>query len=248
MTKVRRNPISLIIRIILSVFFSLMLVAILISLYVLFHLGFYDISHELLCDVNDVNDRKEVTRQMQAKQRDIHVDIVVEAADNQVSKKGQSADGLFPPIWASYRDSIGFRQYYNEMTDRGAVFFLYSTRQKSWMQIDFTENTLKSFDISRLGKDLTDAPNIINNEPSLSQFIEMAQTRNAEVYVAKPVPLISRIQDQIGRQISTCGAEITSVTGIKGKYVKKRGQLVLQLETISTKEGKQIHLNTQILL
>jgi hypothetical protein len=163
------------------------------------------------------------------------------------SEQGESSDkdGVFPPVWASFRESIGFQAYFREMKKRGAVFFFYSPKQNDWVEIT-DQKQLIPFDIQRIGKEFVDTPNILKNEQALSEIVARGQALENLVYLARPLDSVARFQSQISKQLSEKGYSLNAITGIKGIYLIKGGKLYLTVKSIALEEAGEIKTEFEV--
>lgn len=159
--------------------------------------------------------------------------IFAEDSQKSVAKEtNKERSGVFPPLWGNYREQIGFRRYAKEMQRRGAVFFYYNNSQKEWLTIDVSNRKLSPFDITKIGTEFGEKPNLIDNEPNLSKLVPKKQREKMKFFIAKPMQLERYIQNTIYDALQAKGIDMAQVTGIKGVYIYENGKFSLVIKGI----------------
>lgn len=159
---------------------------------------------------------------------------------NRKQERLSETESVFPPIWPSYRESIGFRRYYEEMTNRGAVYFFYSHIHSDWVKIDFKRKQLQPFDITTVGQEYVDPPNCLRDEPALADIVRDAKAKENIVYLAKTNVFVSKFHNILREHLVNSGNAIKSIVGIKGIYEIRGNQLYLNINKIALKDKGEI--------
>lgn len=152
------------------------------------------------------------------------------------TQRKESQAGTFPPVWASYREEVGFKRYRKELTARGAVFFFYDADQRRCLQIDFKRDKMMPFDVARIGTDFAPRPSQIENEPALAALVTEFTEYGSNVFLARPFELEKRIENQLDAALQKAGLSVSEVLGFRGYYDYKLGRFQLHITDVSLRD------------
>lgn len=177
--------------------------------------------------------KKSDTTNTNAPPMSMTVGIVYDNDKNDSSNPQES--GAAPQVWASYRESIGFRDYYREMTKRGVIFFAYSRNRNQWVTVgNGSKNQV--FNPAQLGSQFTPTPTCIRDEPALATELRRLDVPERKIYVAKPKLLENSINAQVRHILESNSINVSTVTGVSGKYSLKGNKFNLHLTRYATQE------------
>ncbi len=172
--------------------------------------------------------------------QELEVSVVFEPAqvqkDESVQEEEEEEGGSFPPVWAGYREEIGFQRYQREMTSRGAVFFFYNADENEWLKIDFSRQVTVPFDVSQIGTKYGTRPSRIKNEPAIIAQFNQATEYTSEVFLARPAEMESAMEHQLSSALERAGLDTAAVLGFRGHYQCKGSKFQLFITGVSLRD------------
>jgi hypothetical protein len=152
----------------------------------------------------------------------------------------QTGKGALPPISANYREHLGFRKYAEEMSARGAGFFILGASKKQIYKIDFAARSLRPVSVKSLTSGhFSPRTRIIEDEPALQFFLDKAQ-KELKISAPRIILLVpQQIENKIASSLSARGINVNNFSGFRGSYLINSGTLTLKLNEGVSKSGKQ---------
>lgn len=173
-----------------------------------------------------------------------------------VDKSGESENrnGALPPLYANYREFLGFARYASAMERAGGRFFIVSPSIKEILRIDFYRNTLSPVSVKSISsRGFSPRTRAISDEPALAPMLRKAEkiygVVRPEVILLVPRKLENKIALTVSEALEGKGCNIKDVSGLYGHYLVRGGNLVLNISRAeSFKSVGSVKMNLNIYL
>ena len=144
--------------------------------------------------------------------------------------------GSMPPITATYRQTIGFKNYASMMEQRGAIFLMKSRNKGSLIQLSLLNGKCRLISLDELRRlGLSSRIRKIARESSFDDQIKQAKNLQAYGNVFMLIPQV--MEEKITKQFYNAYEVDEKVLSLKGTYHRSGGNLLLRIHEVCSMNG-----------
>ncbi len=169
-----------------------------------------------------------------------------------VSDGGKDSGGI-PPLYANYREYLGFRSYADAMERLGGRFFVIDLGGGSKMlAIDFSYERLTPVEMKKIQRcNFSSRTRVISDEPAVNPYLRRARNNfefsEPEIVLLVPVSMERKIASMLRRELSGRGTTMKKISGLRGYYHGSRRSMKLMItEAVRNDGGANLKMKLNI--